>query len=820
MSEYVDVAVPVGVRKTFAYSVPSQFRDTIAVGMRVLVPFGRKLITGVVVHESSEAPVGDFRLRPLRQLLDPRPIVSSDLIETGLWVAERYFAPPGEVLRALFPAGGQSSGFERVSLSGKARNLVAGGLHPPGLEPQEEALLQLLHHEGSMSLDDLKEESGIRDVARWLDSLEGRGFVELETAVSRGRVAEKERLGIRLLPGGIPDGTPLTVTQKRLVDALERGEVPVPLQDALRRAETTAAVARALALKGLVEISPMRIHRLPLDLRETPARRVHVLTESQERAFREVLGAVHAGQSRRFLLHGVTGSGKTEVYLRLIAEVLNRGGSAMFLVPEIGLTPLLSRIAVSHFPDKVGLLHSGMSHGERFDQWSRIRNGEAPVVVGTRSAVFAPLENLSIVIIDEEQDPSYKQDESPCYHAREVAWHRLQRTNGVLLMGSATPSVETFHAASRTGEIGYLSMPERIEARPLPDIEIVDMGLEFQKRGKTAVVSEALLGELRQRLGRGEQAMILLNRRGYSRSLLCRNCGHSVTCSDCSVAMTYHQEGGLLTCHYCGAERNIPKSCANCGGEFIYFVGIGTEQLEEVLRKLLPKARISRLDRDSTRRRGTLRKALLDFAAGKIDLLVGTQMLAKGHDFHNVTLVGVISADTGLLFPDFRAAERAFQLLTQVAGRAGRGESPGRVVIQSFYPDHYALRFARRQDYAGFFAHEIEFRQLLAYPPFTALVQVLISDENPTRAGQTSAKVAAALRAAAAEVDRDRRLHLLGPAPAPIEKLRGKYRFQILIKAFPGGNPIGMLELAFDRLAERKVALKNVHVDVDPLSMM
>jgi primosomal protein N' (replication factor Y) len=697
---------------------------------------------------------------------------------------------------------------------------VGGGLLPPGLAEEEASLVRALHHEGPMTVARLQMRSGLRDAGRWVESLVAKHLIVVETEMLRARVRQKEHLGIRLLSHVGEETAKFTAAQRRLIEFLPPNAQPVLLHDVLLRAKTSAGVAKSLALKGFVEIAPLKIYRLPLDLRDTPARRVLVLTEAQDRVYREVLAAIGAKRPARFLLHGVTGSGKTEIYLRLIADVLNERATALLLVPEIGLTPLLSRIAVSHFPEKVGLLHSGMSPGERLDQWSRIRDGDAPVVVGARSAVFAPLKNLRLVIIDEEQDTSYKQDESPCYHAREVAWHRLQKTGGVLLMGSATPSVEAFHAATRTGEIGYLSLEERIEARPLPEVEIVDMRLEFQRHGKGTIVSHALAAGLKDRLERGEQAIVLLNRRGYSRSLLCRSCGYSYACPDCSVSMTYHREGNTLTCHYCGLEKGVPAVCSNCGGEFIYLVGVGTEQLEEMLRKLLPGARIARLDRDSTRRRGVLRRTLLDFSAGSLDILVGTQMLAKGHDFPNVTLVGVVGADSGLSFPDFRSAERSFQLLTQVAGRAGRGDRPGRVVMQSFYPDHYALRFARRQDYSGFFSHEIEFRQLLGYPPFTSLIQLLISDATRARALTLGEKVATALRSTAAGLDPARRLHVLGPAPAPLEKLRGKYRIQLLLKAGNGDDAIAVLERAFSRLGEQRFPLKNVHVDVDPLSLL
>ncbi len=820
MYEYADVAVPVAVRRTFTYAVPTSLRSRLQIGARVLAPFGRKAVTGIVVAGMHDRPEGDFKIRPLRDLLDDAPLIPPDLVTAALWVAEHYFTYPGEVLRTLFPAGSQTVGIQKARLSPMAEQLLAGGLRPPGLRPQEYALLDALATQGPMTLKDLKTRCRLRDPHPWLEALCGANWAQMEVEHLKPRVSIKEQLGIRALslPEKAPSGLP--AAQLRVYQLLEPGGLPLPLQEILRQASATPASAKLLQEKGLVEIAPMQINRLPLDLSESAARKMLKLTDAQSKAFAFLCEMLRQKAATRCLLHGVTGSGKTEIYLRLIAEAIKAGGTALFLVPEIGLTPLLSRIALSHFPDQVALLHSGMSPGERFDQWNRIRCGQAPVVVGTRSAVFAPLGHLRLVVIDEEQDSSYKQDEAPCYHAREVAWRRIQHSAGVLLLGSATPSIETYYAAAVSGEVTLLTLPERIEARPMPQVSVVDMSLEFQRHGRKTVISEALLHELRERLQRQEQAIVLLNRRGYSRTLLCRSCGHAFTCPECSISMTFHQEENVLLCHYCGRQDKVPAACTSCGGEYIYFVGVGTEQLEEILRSLLPTARIARVDRDTTRRRGSLRRILLEFDKHKIDLLVGTQMLAKGHDFPNVTLVGVLAADAGLLFPDFRSAERTFQLLTQVAGRAGRGEIPGRVIVQSFYPGHYAMQFSRNQDYAGFFNREIEYRKMLSYPPFTNLVQILVTEESQVKAFQIGGKIASALKSFTSQSHEGRRFVMLGPASAPLEKLRGKYRVQLLLKVSAGQSAIPALRAAFEHLSEHKVGLKNIQVDVDPLSLL
>ena len=614
MNEFVDVAIPVGVRRTFSYSVPPEFRERIAVGMRVLVPFGRKLVTGYVAGILDQSQIGDYKLRPVRELLEPESTVPAALAEMALWIARYYFAPPGEVFRALFPAGTQVSGERRVSLTPRAATLLNGGLRPPGLQPQENALLDILLREKSLTVKELADRSGLRGASEWIESLTAARLVQLEMSLDRPRVKGKEQLGIRCLDVGAALVAGLTSAQERLYTALGGSREPLMLQDVLRAAGCTSSIAKTLERKGLVEIAPARIQRVPLELAENRNQIALILTPSQKEIVDRILEMIQRKEAARCLIHAVTGSGKTEVYLRLIAEVLDQGGTALFLVPEIGLTPLLSRLVVSRFPNQVSLLHSGMSAGERFDQWSRIREGHARVVVGTRSAVFAPLKDLRFIVIDEEQDASYKQDESPCYHAREVAWQRVQQTGGVLLLGSATPSIETYHAAAQKGEMRYFHLPERIEARPLPRVTMVDMSAEFRQHGKNIVISGTLQEELEGCMRRGEQAMILLNRRGYSRTLLCRSCGHVFACPDCSVSMTYHQQENRLACHYCGQEREVPSLCINCGGPYIHYAGVGTEQLESILRSLLPKARIARLDRDTARRRGTLRTGLYSWA--------------------------------------------------------------------------------------------------------------------------------------------------------------------------------------------------------------
>jgi primosomal protein N' (replication factor Y) len=476
---------------------------------------------------------------------------------------------------------------------------------------------------------------------------------------------------------------------------------------------------------------------------------------------------------------------------------------------------MFARRLQAHFGNAVAILHSSLSDGERLDEWNRIRRGEARVCIGARSGVFAPLENIGLIVVDEEHESSYKQDETPRYHGRDTAIMRANRAQAVIILGSATPSMETFHNA-HTGKYQYLELNERIGGRQLAEVEIVDMRKVFERHGKQQVFSDEIQTAIQENFERGEQTLVLLNRRGYSASLLCRACGHRATCPNCDVTLTYHKIESRLICHYCNHQERVPRACPVCEGAFIYYVGEGTEQIEALLREQFQGLRISRLDRDTTRRRGAFEKLLNEFASGDIDLMVGTQMIAKGHDFHNVTLVCVISVDAGLSMPDFRAAERTFQLLTQVAGRAGRGEKSGRVIIQSYHTEHYALEFARLQNYEKFYEHEIHFRNNMHYPPFVALINVLVKHAEFAKAAFLASELAQRVKAA----DQERLLKVLGPAPAPLARLKGEHRLQVLIKTRYRRQAREALDAAMLGLKEANLDLKMISIEVDPVNLM
>ncbi len=539
----------------------------------------------------------------------------------------------------------------------------------------------------------------------------------------------------------------------------------------------------------------------------------NVLNAEQKEALGEIWRWLVAGKFAAALLHGVTGSGKTEVYLGAIEAALSRGKTAIVLVPEIALTLWVGRLVRARFGEHVAVLHSALPDIERAREWWRVRHGHVRVVVGTRSAIFAPLENLGLIIVDEEQESSYKQEEVPRYHGRDTAVYRARLEGAVALLGSATPSLETFHNA-RAEKYHLLTLASRVENRPLAEVRIVDLREEFRREHRAPPVSEALRAAIALRLEEGTQAMVLINRRGYSWSMLCRSCGSVVQCQNCSIALTYHKSRQRLECHYCGYSIRPPKECPKCHAEYLYFVGDGAERVDEYLREQFPKARIARLDRDTVRTKREYQQVLGAFAGGEIDILVGTQMVAKGHDFQRVTLVGVVAADLALGRPDFRAAERTFQLLTQVAGRAGRGELSGEVLVETYYPEHYAIQYAVQQDYVSFYEKEAHFRRVLHYPPFAALATVLVRDrkvENAIRWSRALAGYFAPFE--------EKGVKVLGPAAAPLARLRNEYRFQLVLKSLHRSALAQALSGCLDFCASKEIPETAVIVDVDPTSL-
>jgi primosomal protein N' (replication factor Y) len=625
-------------------------------------------------------------------------------------------------------------------------------------------------------------------------------------------VKPKLRRFVRLTSNGTEQK--LTEAQQRVLTTLAASG-PTSLQSLLKAADVSASTITSLEKKTLLEIYDDAIRRDPLAESFGVTDAEHTLTTAQAAVLTQIEEQMNSGAYSAFLLHGVTGSGKTEVYMQAMNKALSLGQSAMMLVPEIALTPVFSRRLRARFGDQVAIFHSSLQKGERFDEWTRVRNGEARVVIGTRSAVFAPVNNLGLIVVDEEHESSYRQQESPYYNARDVAIVRAQKESATVVLGSATPSLESFHNA-RKGKYHFVALPERIGARPMAEAKIIDMRTVFARHGKPRVFSDELLEGIRETRERGEQSIILLNRRGYSSFILCRSCGETIQCPNCDVTLTYHRSERVIVCHYCNHREAVPRACPSCGQKYIYYVGEGTEQLEEMLRLLFPALRVARIDRDTTARRKVFEQSLADFSAGRIDTLVGTQMLAKGHDFPNVTLVGVVSVDAGLALADFRSAERTFQLITQVAGRAGRGDRPGRVLIQTYHPYHYALRHACAQDYEGFYDEELRYRQNHSYPPFVALASLLVHGPDLGKVRNDSLE----LRKQLDLVNQERKCRVLGPAPAPLSRLKGEHRFQLLIKSRSRKDLREIADTAMRAVAEKGINLRSINLEIDPVSIM
>ncbi|HKZ03766.1 MAG TPA: primosomal protein N', partial [Pyrinomonadaceae bacterium] len=665
---------------------------------------------------------------------------------------------------------------------------------------------------GEIALDGLSTLGPKAQVNKVVRELEQQGLVRRLRRPGHASVKEKLQRTVGLV-APMPELTKITAAQSRVLEGLS--DQPVPLKELLKSAGVSISAVKTLVKKGAVEIFDQAQRRDPLAHESLPAVTHHRLTEEQTAVLTEIEQPLKDSIYAAFLLHGVTGSGKTEVYIRAMRTALTQGRSAMMLVPEIALTPVFSRRLRSDFADLVAIFHSSLPKGERFDEWMRVKNGEARVVIGTRSAVFAPVKNLGLVIVDEEHESTYRQQDSPYYNGRDTAIVRAQKESAVVILGSATPSLESFHNA-RIDKYRYLKLTRRIGNRPMAEAEIIDMRDVFSSHGRPTVFSDELLGAIRNNQQLKEQTIILLNRRGFSSFVLCRSCGETVKCPNCDVTLTYHRSEGVIICHYCNHREPPPSQCPNCGKKYIFYVGEGTEQIEQLLKDLFPDLRIARIDRDTTSRRSQFEKSLLDFGAGRLDMLVGTQMLAKGHDFPNVTLVGVVSVDAGLALPDFRAAERTFQLITQVAGRAGRGERPGQVLIQTYHPNHYALRHACAQDYSGFYTEELRYRQNHLYPPFVALGLLLVHSTDLQRVRSDAVE----LRRELDLVNKNRSCRILGPAPAPLARLKGEHRFQLLIKSRNRRQLRVVAETALKTMIQRGLNPRSVNLEIDPVSIM
>ncbi len=812
---YAEVAVPVHVFQTFIYRLKLWMRSDACVGSRILVPLGRTGVTGYIVALHQElnpnASLAESDIKDAENLLDSVPVCTPEVLEITRWVSEYYGSPWGEVIKASLPPGISPTIKQFLTLTDEGRSQ---NLQSTVSDKLDERVLAAIASADEIPIDGLSALAPKMQLARVLRNLEQRGFVR---RIQRSGlfVKEKQRRAVHLLtPAPTIDSTKTTHAQQRILKALSHHQTML-LKDVLKTAGVGASAVNTLARKGVLEIFDQSVRRDPLEDTAIPDVQHHRLTDEQLSVLDKIEEQLRVSSYAAFLLHGVTGSGKTEVYIRAMRNALKLGRSAMMLVPEIALTPVFSRQLRADFGDQVAIFHSSLPKGERFDEWMRVKTGAARVVIGTRSAVFAPVKNLGLVIIDEEHESTYRQQDSPYYHGRDTAIVRAQKESATVVLGSATPSLESFHNA-RSGKYQYLELPSRIANRPMAVAQIIDMRDVFSRHGRPRVFSDELLEAIRENQRRKEQSIILLNRRGFSSFVLCRSCGETIQCPNCDVTLTYHRGERAIICHYCNHRQPAPLQCPNCERNYIHYVGEGTEQIEDLLGNLFPELRIARIDRDTTSRRSQFEKSLLDFGEGRLDMLVGTQMLAKGHDFPNVTLVGVVSVDAGLALPDFRAAERTFQLITQVAGRAGRGERSGRVLIQTYHPDHYALRHACAQDYAAFYNEEIRYRQNHLYPPFVAIAMLLLHGKDLNRLRTDAVELRKELDLA----NQDRTCRVLGPAPAPLARLKSEHRIQILIKSRNRRQLRAVTDAGLKAMIDRGLNPRSVNLEIDPVSIM
>src|ERR1700722_5611714 len=809
---FCEVALPVPLRSVFTYAVPDAFDGEQLVGRRALVPFRNRPMVGVILAEA-EKPPEVKRIRQIAELLDPLPALPSKLIELGRWISRYYLAPVGEAFRAMLPPEIELRHDREYWLMPLGRAYLddlAGSEEKTDVEAAELDFLRRFagsdRAENAIPSARLKRIKGAESAA---EKMVQHGYLAAREMARRRKTRLQKIVAWNLEASGPAAND----AEEKIREVLTATRGPMPWNLLLEQAGVSRAALQRLEKSGRLQTweEPITTDEDPWDTAFTPP--ANVLNAGQKTALEEIWRWLVAGKFEAALLHGVTGSGKTEVYLGAIEAALSRGKTAIVLVPEIALTLWVGRLVRARFGEKVAVLHSGLPDTERAREWWRVRHGEAKIVVGTRSAVFAPLENLGLIIVDEEQETSYKQEETPRYHGRDTAVYRARLEGAVVLLGSATPSLETYHNA-RAGKYHLLELTSRVADRPLADVRVVDLREEFKRAQKAGPVSESLRGAIALRLEEKTQAMGLINRRGYSGSSLCRGCGAFVQCVNCSIALTYHKNRQRLECHYCGYSIKPSKQCTKCKAEYMYFVGDGAERVEEYLRETFAKARISRLDRDTVRTKKEFQKVLGEFAKGDVDVLVGTQMVAKGHDFQRVTLVGVVAADLALGRPDFRAAEKTFQLLTQVAGRAGRGELSGEVLVETHYPEHYAIQHAAKQDYISFFEKEAHFRRMLHYPPFTALASVLVRDrkiENAIRWWRALGDYFAPFEKSGVKV--------LGPAAAPLARLKKEYRFQFLLKSPQRSALSRALSGALDFCDAREIPETAVIVDVDPASL-
>ena len=828
----IDVA---GLPQPLMYAVPESL--ALAVGDAVLVPFGAQTAAGYVVGLKDDCPVEmAAKIKPVTAKIENTPTFDIGLRDLARWVTEQTLCDWRDALRLIVPDVMSSQIKTTLTLADDWDEKLAGSR----AASQRDLAAALAALGGSAEPGKLAKALGLTKPGPALLELRRKGIVTEERSVkpppARRKMVRLLRLAVSRDIAG-EEATRLersgAARQARLLRALIAAETEskaakLPLSG-LAVGASAGAAAKALADKGLASYNEVPMRRDPFQFFGFVAGDAPPLIDAQAHAAAEIGQHLNARDGRTLLLFGVTGSGKTEVYLDTVGQTLSLGRTALILLPEIGLTAQVLDLFKARFgADEVAVLHSALSLGERHDEWRRIQSGEARVVVGARSAVFAPVPDLGLIILDEEHDGSYKQDSSPRYHARDAAQFRAAQTGAVVVLGSATPSVESYYKA-QNGDYGLIEMPERISSRPLPPVSVIDLRDEMKpqpapipKKGETkpeppprSVFGADLAASLACCLDKREQAILFLNRRGFASFLLCRDCGFTYRCPNCDVSLTYHHAGRFLQCHHCDFKKRSPDACPKCQGLRLRPFGLGTEKVEDAVRLQFPSARTLRMDRDTMSRKGAHAETLRAFRRGDADILIGTQMVAKGLDFPNVTLVGVVSADMALNIPDFRAPERTFQLLTQVAGRAGRGKIPGSVIVQTFSPEHESIQFASRHDYVGFYDSAIAQRQELSYPPYSQMANVVFTDESEEEAQKHAYRMATILRA---EIPDGSALQLLGPVACPLSRLRGRYRWHLALRAPTRPVLLALLKAGIAQMTATERS--GMTLDIDPLSML
>lgn len=827
---FAKVIIDVPAKQTnraFDYVIPSELEQWIEVGSRVGVPFGPRNVQGFVVDIHTKPGMDPKRIKPIKQVLDAMPPLTQELVELGKWMSEKYLCYEVVALQAMLP-GALKAKYERNL------QVVESVVQDTDiLLPQEEAILQFVRRKGRIKAEQLQE--CFANEGKLVRDLVERGMLT-ESQQIKDRISTKKKLTVfppedlMFLKEAEKRLSSRAAKQKEVLRYLLEHPEPVHLTELITRLDISASTVKALADKEIIELNEQEVMRDPYAGRHFTPTAPLPLTREQAEAFAQIHRSLTEGRHQVFLIHGVTGSGKTEVYLQSIQTCLEQGREAIVLVPEISLTPQLVERFKGRFGDQVAVLHSRLSQGERFDEWKKIARHEVKVAIGARSAIFAPFRNIGIIIMDEEHESSYKQEESPKYHARDIAIERAKKHGASVLLGSATPSLESMYLATnrKDGEepaYCLLSMKTRVAGRPLPPVSIVDMREEL-KNGNRSMFSRLLRKAIEERLSRNEQTVLLLNRRGYATFVMCRTCGFVAQCPHCDISLTYHQHSRTLRCHYCGYAEREMRECPDCGSEHIRHFGTGTQRVEKELVKLFPGIRVIRMDVDTTSEKGSHEKWLNLFANKQADILLGTQMVAKGLDFPDVTLVGVIAADTVLNLPDFRSSERTFQLLTQVAGRAGRHTLPGEVFVQTYTPDHYSILAAAEHDYIGFAREELGHRRIRAYPPYHKLILVTLSHEQPALLIRAAESFAARLRELAKlEENQPGKeafyMEVLGPVASPISRIKDRYRFQCVIKYENDAAVSRLVRQAVAAFDEQTGKNKlQISVDVDPQFLM